>query len=361
MKNIALTILATLNLSFLVVAQNTPSPQIEFDKIEHDFGYIKEEGGVVTTTFTFKNISDKPYIIRNVSVSCGCTTPEYDKAPVMPGKSGVIKVTYDPYGRPGAFLKPVYISEASRKYTDKLSITGYVQGRPKSIEDEYPVAYPSGLRISSTSIQYDKIPVGYRHTMIIDLYNSSDNKIELSAAAVKDDRINVAVPSSLEPKAKGQLSVTYDLKSNPAYKKIDGEVELKVNGKSLPKNLAIRGVSTPDFTLFTPEQMTNAATGELSSRFYHFGDIVLGSSVTREFTIQNIGKSDFEIVADVPGSDQIAYTISKKVVPQGESCTIKVTLNPKKAGRESLSIMLITNDPTEPIKEIRIAANVKSE
>ena len=85
-----------------VVAQTT-STQVEFAETQWDFGKIKEVDGVVSHTFTFKNVSTTPFIINFVSVSCGCTSPEYSKEPVMPGKTGQITIHYDPAGRPGFF------------------------------------------------------------------------------------------------------------------------------------------------------------------------------------------------------------------------------------------------------------------
>jgi len=31
----------------------------------------------------------------NVGASCGCTVPDWPKDPILPGKTGVIKVTYN--------------------------------------------------------------------------------------------------------------------------------------------------------------------------------------------------------------------------------------------------------------------------
>src|SRR5687768_15114344 len=43
------------------------------DSTYQDLGKV-EEGQVVDVTFRFKNTGDKPLIIADVSVSCGCTT-----------------------------------------------------------------------------------------------------------------------------------------------------------------------------------------------------------------------------------------------------------------------------------------------
>lgn len=45
-------------------------------------------------TFTLKNIGDKPLVIEEVNTSCGCTTVNYSKEPVQPGKELVLEVSY---------------------------------------------------------------------------------------------------------------------------------------------------------------------------------------------------------------------------------------------------------------------------
>lgn len=99
--------------------------EMTFNEKTHDFGTIKEANGPVTHTFEFTNTGGEPLVIINVNASCGCTRPEYPKQPIMPGKKGKVKVTFNPAGRPGEFSKEVKI----RTNGDKrpiLRITGTV-------------------------------------------------------------------------------------------------------------------------------------------------------------------------------------------------------------------------------------------
>lgn len=89
-------------------AQDNP-PKAAFDKTEHDFGKVKEVAGSVTTEFTFTNTGKSPLIIQRASASCGCTTPDYTKEPILPGKTGKIIVSYNTVGRPGSFNKTVTV------------------------------------------------------------------------------------------------------------------------------------------------------------------------------------------------------------------------------------------------------------
>ena len=73
---------------------------IKFEKEEHDFGTLLQ-GEVVSYSFHFTNTGNMPLIISSVTSSCGCTVGEYPHEPIAPGKSAVIKATYDSKGHHG--------------------------------------------------------------------------------------------------------------------------------------------------------------------------------------------------------------------------------------------------------------------
>jgi hypothetical protein len=82
--------------------------KLSFEKVEHDFGTIKE-GEIVQHIFKFKNSGNSPLVITNASGTCGCTVPEWPKEPIAPGKSGEIKVSFNSKGKSGVEEKEVYV------------------------------------------------------------------------------------------------------------------------------------------------------------------------------------------------------------------------------------------------------------
>lgn len=105
------------------------APRFKFESGEtHDFGTLKE-GPVAEYVFVFKNVGKEPLIIQNASASCGCTTPEWPKEPILPNKKGKIVVRYNTQGRVGPFNKTVFISSnaASDKERYELFIKGTVE------------------------------------------------------------------------------------------------------------------------------------------------------------------------------------------------------------------------------------------
>ena len=74
----------------------------------HDFGKIPQ-GKPVTVEFKFTNTGKVPLVLSQVQASCGCTTPDYSKDPIAPGKVGTIKATFNA-GAVGAFNKSVTVN-----------------------------------------------------------------------------------------------------------------------------------------------------------------------------------------------------------------------------------------------------------
>lgn len=122
MKKILFFILLVSSISYAAAQSGA---DIKFDKTSYDFGTFSEDQPVVTGTFTFTNIGNAPLVIHQAAASCGCTVPEYTKEPIMPGKSGTIKVTYDGTGKlPGAFKKSITL----RTNAETEMVRLYVQG-----------------------------------------------------------------------------------------------------------------------------------------------------------------------------------------------------------------------------------------
>ena len=81
----------------MVYAQQTDTTVV-FQKIVHDFGTILDSDGVQSYSFEFSNKGNYPVTIQKVTSSCGCTTPDWTKEPVVPGQKGYVKVSFNPSG-----------------------------------------------------------------------------------------------------------------------------------------------------------------------------------------------------------------------------------------------------------------------
>ncbi|MBK9356381.1 MAG: DUF1573 domain-containing protein [Bacteroidales bacterium] len=100
-------------------------PVMKFDTDFHDFGRVIQ-GEKVSFGFRFTNSGKSDLIISGVSTSCGCTVPDFPKAPVKPGESHKIDVKFDSEGRRGFQNKTITISSNAQPATQVVRIKAEV-------------------------------------------------------------------------------------------------------------------------------------------------------------------------------------------------------------------------------------------
>ncbi|TYA84067.1 DUF1573 domain-containing protein [Seonamhaeicola marinus] len=98
--------------------------KIKFKAETIDYGTI-EKGSNGVRVFEFTNNGEAPLIISNVRSSCGCTVPNWPKEPIMPGKTGEIKVKYDT-NRVNPIRKTITVISNAERPTIGLKIKGLV-------------------------------------------------------------------------------------------------------------------------------------------------------------------------------------------------------------------------------------------
>ncbi len=101
-----------LTLSFILFSffnSFSQESDIVFETPEYNFGDIQENKGKVSHKFSFTNNGKESIRILTVKPSCGCTTPNWSKDEIKPGKKGFIIAEYNPKGRPGVFRKSLSV------------------------------------------------------------------------------------------------------------------------------------------------------------------------------------------------------------------------------------------------------------
>lgn len=80
-------------------------PVAEFEKKQIDFGTVTE-GTICKYSFKFKNTGNKPLIIYEVTVTCGCTAPRW-KSPIAPGDTSSVYVEFNTSYKQGYVAKGI--------------------------------------------------------------------------------------------------------------------------------------------------------------------------------------------------------------------------------------------------------------
>ena len=119
--------------SFGIQAQTVTDPVVKLEVLQtksevHDFGEIAQ-GIPVYYTFEITNVGKTPIKFDNVTATCGCTTPEWSRDEIAPGKTSQIKVGYNA-GVQGHFQKYVNITYNGTE-NKQLTIQGNVWKAPE--------------------------------------------------------------------------------------------------------------------------------------------------------------------------------------------------------------------------------------
>ena len=338
-------------------------PSLKFEKEVHDFGKINEEDGEVSFTFKLINEGTSPLVIQDVRPSCGCTTPDWSKEPVLPGQTGFIKAVFNPRNRPGAFNKSLTIPTNSEPAVSRLYIKGIVEPKPRTIADDYPTVL-GGIRVKYRSFNVGKITTEKPVTKYFDVYNDSENVITFLDEVESPEYIKVSVnPRALAPKTLGKIEVTYDPGAENKLGFVSSTVVLKTD--EVENNIKdFRTVASVEefFPPMTSEQLAKAPKLLFEKTLYDFGEIKQGDQVSTEFVFTNSGKGVLNI-RDIKASCGCTISnLEKNDLGPGESGSIKITFNSRgRRGIQQKSISVFSNDPANPTQRITIKAKVAEE
>lgn len=179
---------------------------ITFENTDHDFGKVPE-GTMATYEFRFKNTGNQPLVIANAQASCGCTTPEWTKAPVLPGKSGVIKAVYNSAGRPGVFAKTVTVMSNATESSKVLSLKGTVLTKEELRATLTPTQLASSPRLVLERSTYDfgRMEAGQQLVARVGVRNTGPKDLVLTTVSSPCYCVGYrAVPAPIKP---GQSAV----------------------------------------------------------------------------------------------------------------------------------------------------------
>jgi len=133
-----------------------PTTEVQFQATEHDFGWVLQDSRN-THVFKFTNTGSDPLIIESAVGSCGCTVPDYTKAPILPGEESRIEVVYSPGKQEGHQEKTVTIVANTRPtqtrlriHAEVLTAAPVVASKPYVFEPLPPPVEPESVTRSRT-------------------------------------------------------------------------------------------------------------------------------------------------------------------------------------------------------------------
>ena len=357
---------------YLAAAQSSNDekvPVFAATETMHDFGTIGESDGYVSHPFKFTNTGSAPLVITNVSVTCGCTQPDWTQTPVEPGQEGVINITYNPKGHNGPFTKPVIINtnENDGYKSYRLDISGVVVDKPSDPKVDFQDQF-GGMGIETRNLVFQTFTPAKMNRLTSYIKNFNDEAVYFALENVPD-YMTVQTPDSLKADWPSEIALTIDgVKTAKKRGRITDRFTLNVKNKDGEvlgsEEISVTVNYVDDFSRLSPIQSVSAPALDIKSTLLDFGQVKkgalgLGGTTNKPIILTNTGKSDL-IIHSITGEDERVHLpdLNGKTIKAGESLTVNATIKSKEFISENLDteIYVVCNDPKGPVRRIKVTA-----
>jgi hypothetical protein len=357
----------------IITAQNNAGFSI--DEPTHDFGVIAEANGLASHTFIVKNTGADPLVITRVTVSCGCTHPDWTKSPIEPGKTGEVTISYNPNGRPGPFLKSVAVISNAKNKRTLLYVKGSVMPKPAIVATQPAINYPYNigpLKLQTKTIQYSSIRPGETLEEKISVKNESENPLTIHIGKFPAYLAAEAKPVALKPNETGEIRILFCTDKAKQMGRIHTtlpiEIESDGNKKNTEGTIEIAANVIDNFAKLSAADKAKAPAIHFSSTLVDFGKLpgksgsiipLIGGSgkASETFAITNTGKSVLSIYSVTCDNEFVDISGRKKELKPGTTAEYKVSIRPKEIKTKlEAFINIVCNDPNGPVRLIKVMA-----
>lgn len=332
---------------------------LQFKEESFDFEKVVEKDGRVTHVFEFTNALNKPVKILGVKPSCGCTTPDWSKEEIQPGKSGFIKAEFNPKGRPGFFTKTLTVTTSAEATPIVLQIKGSVVSDAQKIASEFNASRGS-WRVKSTSLNLGKVYIKNEY-VVREFQITNVGKKAVGYLGNYDGpayiRVNVE-PKILQPGEIGIIRVGYNGKLRNAYGFQSDNVVIHTDDEVQPaKAFNILATLEDYFPELTPQEAAKSPRLLLNQTALDFGRIKQNQATAREVTVTNLGQSLLELRSIQGNCTCIITEVDKQSLKSGQSAKIRISFNPQdRKGTQQKAVTIYSNDPKDPVQRIVFTA-----
>jgi len=337
-------------------------PVMKLSATEHNYGTFKEEAGTQKFDIAVTNTGNQPLVIQNIVASCGCTTPEWSKAPIPAGGTGKITAIYDPKDRPGQFVKTLTVYSNSKPEMVTLTIMGEVIPREKTIEELF--MFPVGLiRFESNHLAFTNIRKTEKKIRVMQMVNTSQEPVKVEFDQMPAHLILKANPETLKPGQKGIVEGTFDATKNQGWGNVTDMIKIKLNGVA-QENVYyyVSANLVEDFSKMTKEDMEKAPVFKVASTTVDLGKIPGAIQKEVEFKFTNAGQSDLFIrhVRATCGCTAVQQGMLGAAIKPGQSSSIKALFSSGTySGKVTKAIYVYTNDPKNSEVVLMLNAEVE--
>ncbi len=333
---------------------------LQFQEKVHDFGEVAEEDGPVTYDFVFTNISPRQVRVLSVNASCGCTTPAWTQEPVAVGKTGFIRVSFDPAGKPGYFNKSLTVVTDVQSALVTLQIKGNVTSGKIGLEKVFP-ATQGHLRLRQASFNLGKIYVNKPNPVAeFDVLNRGETAIRI--LDVKHPKyLRAEIPPAIAPGERVTFKIWMDAKARNQFGFVSESIHVSTDDPLLPeKHFSVYATIEEFFPVLTPEQTAKAPALKLSFLAFDLGRVKQGTTLSRQVVLRNTGKSELVIREAQPNCPCVSVALEDKTIKPGQETVLTISFDTQgRSANQQKAVTIYSNDPKMPVQRVTLTAFVE--
>lgn len=349
---------------FLLVFQTPVYSQgvlaVESEKI--NFGDIMAVQNPVSKSVTVRNTGDRPVIITRISSLTTQVKVNWDRQPLLPGKSGEIQLVFTPAQLPEKFDYSVVVYSNAVNNRLELGFSGHIADNPEQpyLMYKYDI---DGLKFKITNLNLDRVYTWEKRCDTVYYYNTRKEDVSLGVHYQPSHVSTVFVPEKVRPGQKGSIIVTYDAPKKNDYGYHYESIILTINNfLDYQNRIGITANLVEDFSRMSARERAEAPVAVFDKTEINFGELRQGEKANCDFVLTNAGKSTLFIRKTKPSCGCTAVTLGDQKVEAGKSTTVRATFDSAgKTGRQIKSVTVITNDPEHPETVLNLKGSVKPE
>ena len=354
--------IVTLIIATLFISMNSVFAQgeLKIKNAELKLVDLKANDQVQTEVFKIKNTGNQPILITRVTPMSSMLKANWSRAPLAPGQTGEISVTFASVNMPENFNYKIMIYSNAKNNRAEAVISGNLVDNPDNPGLLYKFNM-NGLKFKTSHIGFNDV---YNWQIIYDTVYFINTKKEAVTLGVQYKPAYVSatfVPEKIQSGEKGAIIITYDAPKKNDYGYNYSSLHLKFNDeKSYNNRLSITASIVEDFSKLSKKDLDDAPIAFFDKKEISFGDITKGAKANCDFVLTNTGKSTLFVRKTAASCGCTAVTMGEKALAAGKSTTIRVVFDSSgKSGRQYKSVTVITNDPKNPEVRLTINGNIK--
>lgn len=342
------------NLLFLFVFFFLPSfvfsqsvNDIKIDKSNYDLGLIKEKDGIVNHSYLITNTANIPLIISKLETSCGCTTTKWKMKPILPGKSTIIRLFFDPKNRPGNFNKTLRIICNFKPGFVIVSLNGFVVPKKRTFLDDYPYEFPSGLRFQYPYISFGKIIKNETKQVSVEFVNNN-NQIIRPIFIFLPKGINIIKKEKcIKPQTISKISFSINTNKISNYGINILKFKYKINNMLFEHDFRVNILE--NFSHLSALERKNAPNIFFKKKMFKVKNI----KEEYKLRIYNSGNSNL-VIRRVYSKESIILSLNSSTIKPNTYAVLSIKISDMNTSKKRILIRIISNDFKHPESKIRL-------